>query len=203
MLNRGPKKKIAVAVSGKGRTLQNFLKGSFAFEVGAVISSKPDAAALDLAKAHGIPVFVDNFKNINAKALDSWLLQLGIQWIALAGFLKPFPTLPSFTDRVINIHPSLLPSYGGHGMYGMKVHEAVMAAKEQCSGATVHFVNERYDEGSVIAQIRSDIHLITNAQDLADHVFALECHLYPEVLTRLLNQQLPLAEGQTWFFEKV
>lgn len=200
MLNTRPK--IAVAVSGTGRTLQNLLQGSYAFEVGAVISSKPDAAALELAKAHGLPVFVDNFKNVDGHALDSWLTQLEIQWIALAGFLKPFPTLPSFADHVINIHPSLLPSFGGHGMYGIKVHEAVIAAKECDSGATVHFVNERYDEGSIIAQVRSDVRLITSAQELADHVFALECFLYPEVITRLLNQQLPLAEGQTWFFEK-
>src|SRR5688500_3882265 len=119
-----PRPKIAVAVSGKGRTLQNFLQGPLAFEVGAVISSKPDAAAIDLAKAHGIPVFVDNFKNVDVNTLNSWLLDRDIQWIALGGFLKPFPTLPSYADRVINIHPSLLPSYGGHGMYGMKVHEA-------------------------------------------------------------------------------
>lgn len=87
-------------------------------------------------------------------------------------------------------------------MYGMKVHEAVIAAKEPVSGATIHFVNERYDEGAIIAQARTDVRHITSAQDLAHHVFELECRFYPEVLTRLLTQKLPLDEGRTWFFEK-
>ena len=146
------KPKIAVAVSGKGRTLQNFLQGSYPFEVGAVISSSPKAAALAIAEKHGLPIFTGDFQTIDPRHLDEWLKQHGIAWIALAGFLKPFPPLPSFLNRVINIHPSLLPHYGGHGMYGMRVHEAVLAAKEPVSGATVHFVNERYDEGSIIAE---------------------------------------------------
>lgn len=200
MLDARPK--IAVAVSGQGRTLQNFLRGNFPFAVAAVICSNPQAGALELAKAHGLPTFIDAFKKIDPNALDQWLSDRDINWIALAGFLKPFPALPSFVDRVINIHPSLLPSYGGHGMYGMKVHEAVIAAKEPVSGATIHFVNERYDEGAIIAQARTDVRHITSAQDLAHHVFELECRFYPEVLTRLLTQKLPLDEGRTWFFEK-
>ncbi len=198
----GLKPKIAVAVSGQGRTLQNFLQTSLAFDVGAVIGSNSRAPALDLARKAALPIFIDDFKAVDPKTLNDWLIDQGISWIALAGFLRPFPLLSDFSNRVINIHPSLLPRYGGHGMYGIRVHAAVLAAREAFTGATVHFVNERYDEGSIIAQARTAIGTIQSAEELAAEVFALECEFYPEVLSRLLNHQLPLNEGRIWHFER-
>ncbi|RYZ81161.1 MAG: phosphoribosylglycinamide formyltransferase [Proteobacteria bacterium] len=200
MLKKKPK--VAIAVSGKGRTLQNFLKGDHAFEVGAVIASNPKAKAVELAESVGLPLFVGDFNNDLAPSLDTWLVERDIQWITLAGFLKPFPTLTHFPNRVINIHPSLLPRFGGHGMYGMRVHEAVLAAQDTQSGATVHFVNERYDEGSIIAQAPLNILGLQTADAIAESIFALECIFYPEVLNRLIKNQLPLSEGRIWHFEK-
>ncbi|MBC7658778.1 MAG: phosphoribosylglycinamide formyltransferase [Chitinophagaceae bacterium] len=198
----GTKPKIAVAVSGQGRTLRNFLEGNFPFEVGAVISSSPKAKANTLATENGLPLFVADFGQVDALTLNTWLLTHAIKWVALAGFLKPFPALPSFQNHVINIHPSLLPRYGGHGMYGMRVHDAVLTAQEAESGATVHFVNEHYDEGSIIAQAKTNIQGLATAAAVADHIFALECKLYPEVISRLIQNKLPLSEGRTWHFEK-
>jgi len=197
-----PKPKIAVAVSGQGRSLLNFLSGDYPFAVGAVICSNPKALALDIAREHGLPVYVDDFRSVDADALNRWLTEDSIALIALAGFLKPFPALADYRNRVINIHPSLLPQYGGHGMYGKRVHEAVISAQEAFTGATVHFVNERYDEGSIIAQARIATTGILTAEELAHQVFQLECALYPEVLTRLLKRELPLSEGRIWHFEK-
>lgn len=200
MLN--PKTKIAVAVSGQGRSLRNLLKEHYPFEVAAVICSSPKALGIEVANEYGIPVLLEDFKTVNAEELNGKLERLGVQWVILAGFLKTFPQLRSFENRVINIHPSLLPNYGGHGMYGIKVHEAVIAAKEPYSGATIHFVNEHYDEGSIIAQAQSGISGILSAQDLSHHIFELECEFYPEVIARLLTQELPLSEGRIWYFKK-
>jgi phosphoribosylglycinamide formyltransferase-1 len=197
-----PKTKIAVAVSGQGRSLRNLLKGDYPFEVGAVICSNPKALAIEVAKEFKVPIFLEDFKNVDSEALNKKLAELDIRWIILAGFLKPFPQLRSFENRVINIHPSLLPSYGGQGMYGIRVHEAVIAAKEPYSGATIHFVNEHYDEGSIIAQAQSDINGVLTAEELAHHIFELECEFYPAVIARLLTQELPLSEGRIWHFKK-
>lgn len=196
------KAKIAVAVSGQGRSLLNFLKIERPFEVAAVICSNPKALAIDVAKDHGIPLFLGDFKAIDSETLNNWLVEHGVEWIALAGFLKPFPELRNYQNRVINIHPSLLPQYGGHGMYGIKVHQAVIAAKETVSGATVHFVSEHYDEGSILAQAPCDIRGIATAEELSHRIFELECEFYPEVVAKLLTQELPLKNGQVWQFTK-
>lgn len=192
------KHKVAIAVSGKGRSLENFLRGQHAFEVAAVISSSPTAGAVDIARNRDLPLYLFDHKTPAAEQLNAWLAERGIEWVVLAGFLKIFPSLPSYKDRVINIHPALLPNYGGHGMYGMKVHDAVLAAKEVSSGATVHFVNERYDEGAMIAQARVDLSGATSSEEIARRVFDLECKLYPAVLNRLVTHQLPLPDGKVW-----
>lgn len=192
------KVKIAIAVSGKGRSLENFLKGDHPFTVAAVISSNSEAGAVQIAHAHKLPTYIYDFKNPNAKGLDSWLKSYDIVWVALAGFLKIFPALPSYANRVTNIHPALLPKHGGHGMYGMKVHESVCKAEDDVSGATIHFVNERYDEGAIIAQGRVAIAKASSPEAIAHQVFDLECELYPCVMAKLVTHELPLKDGQVW-----
>lgn len=193
---------IAVAVSGRGRSLLNLIKSQDVYEVAAVIASGPNVAAIEIAEDHGVPVFVGDFRENLAEELEAWLQLQDISWVALAGFLKPFPALPAYAGHVINIHPSLLPAYGGHGMFGKRVHEAVFAAKEKTSGASVHFVSERYDEGSLIAQGTVAIEGLENPEAIASAVFDLECQLYPAVIKRLIQGQLPLAEGRVWAFKK-
>ena len=128
------------------------------------------------------------------------------QWIVLGGFLKLFPTDFSTThpwrDNIINIHPSLLPKFGGKGMYGDKVHKAVIASKEKKSGATVHFVNAKYDEGSIISQCEVPVFSDDCHESLGRRVFDAESFLYPQTLAALVNGKLPLSSGKAKNFSK-
>lgn len=195
--------KIAVAVSGGGRSLANFLarqaEPAMRYEVGAVIASRPDCKAVMIANDHRLPLFVGNFapaqRAHTATELVSWLESHGIAWVALAGFLKIYPVTRGWEGRVVNIHPALLPAFGGKGMYGDRVHDAVIGAAARESGATVHFVNDHYDEGAAIAQIVVPVHPGDDAHTLADRVFAAECRLYPDVMSRLIGGELPRSGG--------
>lgn len=195
--------RIAVAVSGSGRSLANFLeaqKSGSSFVVGAVIASRQDCYAVTIAQEKSIPVFLGSFKPEHLPmlrpALYDWLSDQKIDWVALAGFLKPFPVDDHWPNRVVNIHPALLPNYGGKGMYGDHVHRAVLDNKEKWSGATVHFVNEHYDEGAIIAQIVVPVNPDDSTSTLAARVFEAECQLYPEVMDRLIRGELPLKKGE-------
>lgn len=187
--------RLAVAVSGSGRSLQNFLRyqsNSDGYQVVAVIASRPDCQGLVIARDAGLPVFVDDFTpsrlaQVGPK-LYAWLNSLEVDLVALAGFLKLFPLDPAWEKRVINIHPALLPRFGGRGMYGDRVHAAVLAAGEKQSGPTVHYVNDRYDEGDIIAQQSVAVLPDDSPQSLAARVFAVECELYPRVVISLLQQ---------------
>ena len=197
-------KKIAVAVSGSGRSLENFalfqnVQGGY--QVAAVIASSANCPAIAIAKSFALPVFIGNFPlaavgNQSLAHLFDWLRELDIQLVALAGFLKPFPCSKDWHDRIVNIHPALLPKYGGKGMYGMNVHRAVLAAGDPESGATVHFVNEQYDSGAIIAQSKVAVTPEDSAETLAANVFASECEMYPQVIAGLLAGSLPLPAGK-------
>lgn len=196
-------RRIAVAVSGSGRSLANFLERETegaGYEVAAVIASRPDCRAVDIAKAHGLPLFIETFTpsrlaEVGAR-LYPWLAEHSIGWIALAGFLKLFPLSPSWEGRIVNIHPALLPNFGGPGMYGDHVHRAVLAANAKQSGATVHLVSERYDEGATIAQIIVPVRAGDTETRLAKRVFEAECVLYPRIMNELITGRLPLAGGR-------
>jgi phosphoribosylglycinamide formyltransferase-1 len=196
------KVRVAIGVSGKGRSLENFLAGDYPFEVAGVICSNPKAGAVAIATKHGLPLYAFDAKNPDPSRLEEWLQAHEIVWVALAGFLKIFPSLPLYAMRVVNIHPALLPAYGGHGMYGSRVHEAVAAANDEVSGATVHFVNERYDEGTIIAQGKVDISSCESADAIAQKVFDLECLLYPAVLSKLVRGELPLPKPAIWQYQE-
>lgn len=200
-------KRVALALSGGGRTLKNLIaqEPGRSYHISAVISSRDECPGLEVADELDLPTFVATF---GAKAeadlvsrLGLWLKENQIDWIVLGGFLKPFPSIPGFENRVINIHPALLPAYGGKGMYGMHVHRAVYANQEAVTGATIHFVNEHYDEGSIVAQIRVPVAGLPDPEAIAARVFSSECKLYPEVLDRLCRGSLPLPGGTIFTME--
>jgi folate-dependent phosphoribosylglycinamide formyltransferase PurN len=194
-------KKIAVALSGSGRTLHNLLqmKKNFSYDIAAVIASSPHCLGVNIARKHDLPLFIADFGTKAASDLGDrlyeWLRERQISWIVLAGFLKKFPLRSDWTGRIINIHPALLPKFGGQGMYGNNVHKAVLRAKELETGATVHFVNEVYDDGEALAQIVVKVDREDTVESLASRVFAAECQLYPKVIDQLITGELPCADG--------
>jgi phosphoribosylglycinamide formyltransferase 1 len=197
-------KRIIVAVSGGGRSLQNLLDlqkdAACLYEVVGVISSSSSCRAVDIAVASNLAVFVSAFdkKAMSlVKSLREWVSGLCPDLCVLAGFIRLFP-LDVVSCPIINIHPALLPKYGGKGMYGQKVHDAVYKDKELITGATVHFVNERYDEGAIIAQIEVDVGQCKSAEDIQAKVFRAECQLLPQAITGLLKGELPLTDGRVY-----
>ncbi|MDQ3233702.1 MAG: hypothetical protein M3Q07_17935 [Pseudobdellovibrionaceae bacterium] len=200
-------KRVALALSGGGRTLRNLIaqQSHRAYRIAGVISSREDCTGVEIAHELDLPVFIATFgKHASptlVRDLGLWLQDERMDWVALGGFLKPFPSIPGFENRVINIHPALLPQYGGKGMYGMHVHRAVHENKDAVTGASIHFVNEHYDEGSIIAQIRVPVAGLADPDAIAAKVFASECKLYPEVLDRLCRGSLPLADGTIFAME--
>lgn len=194
--------RVAVAVSGSGRTLENLLgrqSAGMSYQIAGVIASREDCRGVEIGRRNGLPVLIRKFSPSLLAAVGddvyAWLNEIDAGWVALGGFLKPFPCRAGWERRVVNIHPALLPKFGGRGMYGHLVHEAVLAAGEETSGATLHFVNERYDEGATIAQVRVPVRAADTPDDLAARVFAGECQLYPLVLDRLVRGTLPLPGG--------
>jgi phosphoribosylglycinamide formyltransferase 1 len=177
------KMRIAVAISGRGSNLEALLSAlgpSARAQVALVVSDRPEAAGLERARGRGIP----------AEALsrpddgDEWLRLLWrfqIDLVVLAGYLKliPAPVIASYRGRIINIHPALLPAFGGKGMYGRRVHQAVLASGAQESGATVHLVDEVYDRGAVLAQARVPVLPGDTADTLAARVLEVEHRLLP------------------------
>jgi phosphoribosylglycinamide formyltransferase-1 len=184
--------RIAIFASGSGSNVQRiaeYFKGNGLLEIAAIYCNNPEAFVLERAKTLGIPSVLfnrDTFYNSNAIWQDLKVRE--IDWIVLAGFLWLIPEsiLKAFPERIINIHPALLPRYGGRGMYGMKVHEAVIAAGDPESGITIHFVNERYDEGDVIFQAKCAINKGDTAEILAAKIHELEYEHFPRVIEKLI-----------------
>jgi phosphoribosylglycinamide formyltransferase 1 len=186
--------KIAVAVSGGGRSLENLihLQSENQYQVDCVISSHASCGANEVAKKYNKELFLGDFSSVEtAKLLYSFLNSRNIDLVVLAGFLKKFPTTPEWANRIINIHPALLPKYGGKGMYGSKVHNAVIEANETQSGATIHFVNDDYDDGKLISQIVVPISQGETSEKLAANVFKAECQLLPITVSNLLSKKWP------------
>jgi formyltetrahydrofolate-dependent phosphoribosylglycinamide formyltransferase len=186
--------RAAVLLSGSGRTLENFLEkidsGELPLEIVAVAASRGDVRGVEIARAAGLPCGVFRRKDhadvaAHNAALNGWLAPHRPEMIVLAGYLCFYIPPEGFTGPVVNIHPALLPKYGGKGMWGHHVHEAVLAAGETESGCTVHLVNERYDEGRILGQQVVPVLPDDDADALAARVFAAECELYPRVLAGL------------------
>ena len=189
--------RVAVLLSGSGRTLENFLQrqadGELPVELVAVVSSRGDVRGVDVAREAGLPVAVirrRDHADVSAhnEAIARWLEPHRPQIIALAGYLC-FVSRPDwFSGPMVNIHPALLPRHGGQGMYGDRVHAAVLADGDHETGCTVHHVDDQYDHGAVVDQARVPVLPGDDVHTLAARVFAAECELYPRVLADLARR---------------
>ncbi len=190
MTERGGPVRVAVLVSGGGTNLQALLDAlhdSPIARVARVISNRPDAGALERARRAGVATAVLRDANDPAE-LQSALA--GAQLVVLAGYLKLVHSsvVARFRGRMINIHPALLPAFGGPGMYGHRVHEAVLASGAKESGATVHFVDEAFDRGAIIAQEKVPVQKGDTAETLAARVLEAEHRLLPKVVLDLARR---------------
>ncbi|GGI56157.1 phosphoribosylglycinamide formyltransferase [Winogradskyella haliclonae] len=187
-------KRIVIFASGSGSNAENLIKffqNSEHASVIQVLTNNPHAKVLDRAKRLGVSALSFN-KTAFTKTEDVLNLLKVSQpdLIVLAGFLWKFPEniLKEFPNKVINIHPALLPNYGGKGMYGMHVHRAVVENNEAETGITIHYVNENYDEGAIIFQAKCEVLTSDSAEDVALKIHELEMEYFPEVVDRLLNE---------------
>lgn len=190
-------KNIAILASGAGSNAQKILEyfsDRMDIAVRLIVSNKQEAGVLNIAKLASIDTFIvtrDSFYSTTDLLVE--LDKRNIDFIVLAGFLWLIPPylIQHYPDRIINIHPALLPKYGGKGMYGHFVHEAVHLAKDNHSGITIHYVNEKYDEGSIVFQERCKILPSDQPEDIARKVQVLEHSYYPTVIDQLVSS-LPL-----------
>ena len=192
---------IAVLISGGGTTLKNLIDlrstEGLVPQIRLVISSKPTAGGLAFAKqGHIESLVVDHRDYSSAEAISEPIFaacrRAGIDLVVMGGFLRKVEVPADFANRVINIHPSLIPAFCGRGMYGMRVHEAVIDQGAAVTGCTVHFVDNQYDHGPVIAQ-SSLVVGNSSPQDLQKKVFALECELYPQVLNAIARGEVSVV----------
>ncbi len=187
-------KNIAIFASGSGTNAENlirFFQTSPSGRVKMVLSNKPDAYVLKRAQSHDIETFVFNREQFNQTGVVLEVLQSrGIDFIVLAGFLwlVPEQILDAYAGRIVNIHPALLPRYGGKGMYGRHVHEAVISSGDKESGITIHHVNKLYDEGAIIFQATCPVEEGETPETLAEKVHALEYDHFPGVVASLLDK---------------
>ena len=187
---------LGVLVSGSGSNLQaiidscesGILQGKA--RVCVVISNRRDAFALERARKHSIDaLYIDAASNCCDAVILSELRKRNAGLVCLAGYMQKIPAsvVAAFHGKIINIHPALLPKYGGKGMYGHHVHEAVLAANENESGATVHFVDDEYDHGNIILQRRVPVLTGDTCKTLAARVLEVEHQIYPEAIAALIG----------------
>jgi formyltetrahydrofolate-dependent phosphoribosylglycinamide formyltransferase len=188
------KLRIAVLISGAGTTLRNLIDkiaaGQLRAEIAAVVSSSAEAKGLLHAAAANIPASIIDPKSFATPADFSTTVfdccrAVKTDLVVMGGWLKLLAIPPDFAGRVINIHPALIPMFCGKGMYGPRVHEAVLASGAKVSGCTVHFVDDHYDHGPIIAQRTVRVLDGDTSESLAARVFAAECELYPHVINSL------------------
>ncbi len=185
-------KRLAILASGSGSNaekIMEYFQDSEKGEVAIIGSNKTDAFVLERAKKFNVPTFVFNKAELTYGKVLEELRKAKIDWVILAGFLLKVPEelIAAFPEKMINIHPALLPSYGGKGMYGMNVHRAVKAAGETHTGITIHLVNENFDEGKIIFQSATEIGPKDSPEDIAKKVHELEHKYFPEVIESLLK----------------
>lgn len=180
--------RLAVMLSGGGRTLKNLLehidRGTLRATVALVVASR-ECPGAEAARARGIDTRVIPGE-IPRDTLGALLRACRIDWVVLAGYLRLVRIPEEYRGRVVNIHPALLPAFGGAGMYGERVHRAVLASGATESGCTVHLCDEQFDRGPIVLQMRCPVLPGDDAASLAARVFELECRAYPEALRRLL-----------------
>jgi len=192
--------RIAVAISGRGSNLAALLAAlppGAPAQVALVLSDRADAGGLEVARENSVPTMVLADPADSSAWIDA-LSQHQIDLVVLAGYLKlvPAPVVHRYRGRIINIHPALLPAFGGPGMYGHRVHEAVLANGTSVSGATVHLVDEIYDRGAILAQARVPVLPADTPDTLAERVLAVEHRLLPTVVlaAAAAGHPVPLPE---------
>jgi phosphoribosylglycinamide formyltransferase-1 len=184
---------LILFASGKGSNVQAvidyFSKEQKAF-VALIVCNNPEAGVLEIASRHQIPVQLIDRKSFKEEAFVEVLERYKPSLLVLAGFLWKVPesVVAGFPGKIINIHPALLPKYGGKGMYGMHVHNAVVAANEKESGITIHFVNEHYDEGATIVQAQCKLLPEDSSEHLAEKIHKLEHYFFPRTIEFLLKE---------------
>jgi phosphoribosylglycinamide formyltransferase-1 len=185
-------KKIAILASGSGSNAQNIIEyftrtGTASVEI--ILTNNKDAYVLQRAAKFQIRTSIFTREEFYKTDLVlNILLDLKIDLVVLAGFLWLIPAtmIKQFPKKIINIHPALLPKYGGHGMYGNKVHEAVIASGDKFSGITIHYINENYDEGDIIFQKMLELQPTDTTETLAQKIHSLEHQFFPEIIEQLL-----------------
>lgn len=192
-----PKKhRLAIFASGSGTNaeeIMKYFKDHPSIEVALLLSNKPDAQVLQRAANHGVKSLVFNKSQFSeSDEVISWLKDAGVTHVILAGFLWLIPSslVSAYPNKMVNIHPALLPKHGGKGMYGMKVHEAVKANGDTTTGITIHLVNAKYDDGEILSQHSVEVHPSDTPQDIAKKVHQLEHKHYPAVIESWITAEL-------------
>lgn len=197
--------RIAVFASGRGSNLEALLAklgGRPAAEVVLVVADREGSGALERARARGIAAAL--VRHDDGSALLELLARYEVDWIVLAGYLRRVPSevVARYGGRILNIHPALLPRFGGPGMYGERVHRAVIEAGETRSGATVHVVDEEYDRGPIVAQRFVPVEPGDTPESLAARVLEVEHELLPEVVEAAAEGRLRVEGGRAWIEER-
>lgn len=194
-------KRIAVFASGRGSNFQAILEqinnGLISTTVGLCITNNPNAGVIDIAKAEGIPVKIfppkdyPDSKDYN-EAILNVLIELQIDFIVLAGYLKLIgrQIVDRYSNKILNIHPALLPAFGGKGMYGHHVHDAVYTRGVKLSGATVHLVNNEYDAGPIVLQKAVSVEDAQSGEEIAKRVLEIEHEIFPQAVKLLVEDRL-------------
>lgn len=186
-------KQIVILASGSGSNAENiitYFRENPEIEVAAVLTNKREAKVLERCDRLGVPAFYFNRTSFtNSDAVVRLLRGLSADLVVLAGFLWKIPEnmIAEFPNKIINIHPALLPKYGGKGMYGEKVHQAVKENGETETGITIHYVNEHYDEGAIIFQAKTQVNPSDDSDSIAEKVHQLEYEHFPKVIEKLLS----------------
>jgi len=205
-------KKIAIFASGSGSNFKSIHRHVQSGEIPAriilAVSNNPDSGAIEYAKGNNISTLIINeicYPNsiVREKLLILSLKENDVDLICLAGYMKLLPKsiIDQYQKSILNIHPALLPQFGGKGFYGIKVHEAVIASGATKSGVTVHFVDEKYDNGEIIAQEKVEVRINDTPETLAERVLKVEHKLYPQVLKAFCENRIlwknnyPIIEG--------
>jgi phosphoribosylglycinamide formyltransferase 1 len=182
------RKQLALFASGAGSNVENIIRyfeHRSDVEVALIVCNKPDAKVLEIAKKYNIPsILISRTSFYQTENILNIFLIYDVNFVILAGFLwlVPLYLVKAFPNRIINIHPALLPKYGGKGMFGMNVHEAVFANKEAETGITIHYVNEHYDQGAILFQASTPLSPSDTPADIAHKVHQLEYTFFPKII---------------------
>jgi phosphoribosylglycinamide formyltransferase-1 len=190
-------KKIAIFASGGGSNAQriiNYFRNHDEIEVALIVSNDTNSGVVDRAQKEEVPFYILQSRELEEEEFSEVLQALEIDFIVLAGFLKKIPQdiIDVYPNKVVNIHPALLPKYGGKGMYGMNVHKAVVNNNEKESGMTIHYVNENYDEGNIIEQYKVELLPSDTAEECARKVLELEHQYFAPCIEKLIKNQFSI-----------